>query len=45
MVEGIYVAVNVIFSLTSVMSPTPVLCDLSVRSGEVMYIGCFARLL
>ena len=32
MVEGMYVVVNVILSLMSVMSPTPALCNLSVRT-------------
>ena len=32
MVEGMSVVVNVMLSLTSVMSPPPVLCDLSVRT-------------
>ena len=32
MVEGMYVVVNVILSLMSVMSPPPALCNLSVRT-------------
>ena len=31
MVEGMSVVFNVMLSMTSVMSPTPVLCNLSVR--------------
>ena len=38
MVEGMYVVVNVMWSLMIVMSPPPALCNLSARhSGEVMY--------
>ena len=32
MVEGMYVVVNVMFSLVSVMSPLPALCNLSLRT-------------
>ena len=32
MVEGMYVVVNVMLSLMSVMSPPPALCDLSTRT-------------
>ena len=32
MVKGMYVVVNVMLSLMSMMSPLPVLCDLSVRT-------------
>ena len=40
-VEGMSVVVNVMLSLMSVMSPPPALCNLSVRSCEVMYFWCF----
>ena len=32
MVEGIFVVVNVMLNLISVMSPPPALCNLSVRT-------------
>ena len=40
MVEGMFVVVDVMLSLMSVMSPTPALCNLSLRT-EGMYVGCF----
>ena len=41
MVESMSVVVNVMLSLTSVMSPPPPLCNLSARTVvEVMYLGC-----
>ena len=49
-VEVMYVVVNVILSLVSVMSPPPALCNLSVRTavklcsfgfrGEVGFLNC-----
>ena len=33
MVEGMYVVVNVMLSLISVMSPPPAMCNLSLRIG------------
>ena len=33
MVDGMYVVVNVMVSLMSVMSPPPALCNLSVRTA------------
>ena len=47
MVEGMYVVVNIMLSLKSVMSPLPVLCDLSVVQlctffalGELGFLNC-----
>ena len=43
MVEGMSVVVNVMLSLISVMSPPPVLCDLSVRTlVNLCSLGFFA---
>ena len=49
-VEGMYVVVNVMLSLMSVMSPPPALCNLSVRTdvklcivgfrGELGFLNC-----
>ena len=42
MVEGMSVVVNIIFSLTSVISPPPALCNLSVRTVVKLYtLGVF----
>ena len=42
MVEGMSVVVNIIFSLTSVISPHPALCNLSVRTVVKLYtLGVF----
>ena len=44
MVEGIYVVVNVMLSLMSVMSDEPTSClvpPIGTHGGEVMYFGCF----
>ena len=37
-VKGMSVRVNVMLSLMSVMSPTPALCNLSVRTAVKLYI-------
>ena len=37
MVEGMSVVVNVMLSLMSVLSPPPVLCNLSVRTVVKLY--------
>ena len=43
MVKGMYVVVNVMLSLTRVMSPYPVLCDLLVRTVMTLCtLGVFA---
>ena len=43
MVDGMSVIMNVMFSLMSVMSPPPVLCDLSVRTVvKLCTLGDFA---
>ena len=34
MLESMYVVVNVMLSLMSVMSPPPALCNLSAREGD-----------
>ena len=36
--EGMYVVVNVMLSLISVMSPPPPLCNLSVRTAVKLYM-------
>ena len=42
-VEGMYVVVNVMLSLMSVMSPPPALCNLSVRTAvKLCNIGILA---
>ena len=42
MIEGMYVVVNGMLSLMSVMSPPPALCKPTVaHCCEVMYFGCF----
>ena len=42
MVEDMFVVVNVMLSLMSVMNPPHALCNLSVlHCCEVMYFGCF----
>ena len=40
MVEGMSVVVNVMLSLMCVMSPPPVLCNIGMHGGGVMYFGC-----
>ena len=46
MVEGMSVVVNVMLSLMGVMSPPPVLCNLSARTvlkyfrGELGFLNC-----
>ena len=37
MVEGMYVVVNIMLSLMSVMSPPPALCNLSLRTVVKLY--------
>ena len=46
MVDGMYVLVNVMLSIMSVMSPPPALCNLSVRTVmKLCTLGVFALLL
>ena len=43
MVEGMYVVVNVMLPLKSVMSPPPALCNLSARTVvKLCNLGVFA---
>ena len=44
MVEGMYVVMNVILSLMSVISPPPVLCNLSVRTVMKLCTLCVLAL-
>ena len=45
MIEGLYVVVNVMLSLMSVMSPPLALCNpICSHCCEVMYFGCFGFL-